>query len=41
MKGPSGGDAPPRGKAWLWMALCCIPMVAIVVLVALGVWDLW
>lgn len=41
MKDRSSGDAPPGGKAWLWMALCCIPMIAIVVLVALGVWNLW
>ena len=32
---------PSGRRAWLWMALCCIPMVAIVVLVALGVWNLW
>ena len=41
MKGRSNGDAPGGGKAWLWMALCCIPMIVIVVLVALGVWNLW
>jgi len=23
-------------KGWIWMALCCVPMVAIVVLIGLG-----
>lgn len=27
-------------KHWFWMALCCIPMIAIVVLIALGYWSL-
>lgn len=26
-------------KIWLWMALCCIPMIVIVVLLALGYWS--
>jgi len=35
------GDPKQGGwKDWLWMALCCIPMVAVVVLVALGVLSL-
>ena len=37
-------DGPHDGKrsgrwAWLWMAACCVPMVAIVVLIALGYWG--
>ncbi len=27
-------------KDWLWMALCCIPMVVIIILLTLGVWGL-
>lgn len=27
------------GKAWLWMVACCVPMVAILVLIALGYWG--
>ena len=23
-------------KGWFWMALCCVPMIAIVVLIAVG-----
>jgi hypothetical protein len=26
-------------KAWLWMVACCVPMIAIVVLIALGYWS--
>ena len=26
-------------KAWLWMAACCVPMIAIVVLISLGYWS--
>jgi hypothetical protein len=26
-------------KAWLWMLACCVPMVAIAVLIALGYWT--
>jgi len=29
--GKQGGS-----KGWIWMVLCCAPMVAIVVLIALG-----
>lgn len=28
-----------RRSGWLWMALCCIPMIAVVILVALGYWG--
>lgn len=41
MKHEPDRDAASQRKAWLWMALCCIPMVAIIVLVALGLWNLW
>ena len=26
-------------KNWFWMVLCCAPMVAIIVLIALGYWN--
>ena len=26
-------------KAWLWMAACCVPMIAVVILFALGYWT--
>jgi hypothetical protein len=28
------------GHGWLWMLLCCIPMIVIFVLIAVGVWSL-
>lgn len=35
------GDGKNSGwKMWLWMAACCVPMVAIIVLVALGYWTI-
>ena len=34
------GDGKQGGwKSWFWMVLCCAPMVAIVVLIALGYWS--
>ena len=35
---PNGGK---KGgwTGWLWMAACCVPMVAIVLLFALGYWS--
>jgi nitrate reductase NapE component len=33
------GDEKKGGwKTWLWMAACCVPMIAIIVLIALGSW---
>lgn len=26
-------------RGWLWMVACCVPMIAIIVLVALGYWT--
>ena len=26
-------------KTWFWMAACCVPMIAIIVLVAMGYWG--
>lgn len=36
-----GPDNKKQGssKGWLWMAACCVPMIAVVVLVALGFWG--
>lgn len=39
MRHGSGDGGKGGGKAWLWMAICCIPMIAIIVLVALGYWG--
>lgn len=34
------GDGKKGGRrAWLWMVACCAPMIAIVVLIALGYWS--
>lgn len=34
------GDEEKGGwKAWLLMAACCVPMIAILVLIALGYWG--
>lgn len=34
------GDSQKGGwKTWLWMAACCVPMIAIFVLIALGYWG--
>lgn len=31
------GDGKQRGwKSWFWMAVCCVPMIAIIILIALG-----
>ena len=31
-------EIPGEWKTWLWMAACCIPMIAIFVLIALRYW---
>ncbi|MGB3682534.1 MAG: hypothetical protein WA990_08605 [Rubrobacteraceae bacterium] len=36
-KGQSEGGS--RWKHWGLMALCCMPMIALVVLIVLGVWN--
>lgn len=41
MKHEPGHGKQGGWKGWFWMVLCCIPMVAIIVLVALGYWNLW
>lgn len=38
MQYKSDDEKPGAWKAWLWMAACCIPMIAIIVLIALGYW---
>lgn len=33
------GDGRQRGgKSWFWMVVCCVPMIAIIILIALGYW---
>lgn len=39
MQHDSGSEKKGGWKAWLWMAACCVPMIAIIVLVALGYWS--
>ncbi len=31
MQHDSGDEKKSRSKAWLWMAACCVPMVALIV----------
>ena len=33
------GEDKGSWKDWLWMVVCCVPMIAIFVLVWLGVWS--
>lgn len=40
MQEEPGNGEQAGWKSWLWMILCCVPMVAIVVLVLLGVLSL-
>jgi nitrate reductase NapE component len=36
----SSGDESTSGwKMWLWMAACCVPMVAIAFLIIWGFWT--
>lgn len=39
MHNESDGKQPGSRKAWLWMLACCVPMIAIIVLLALGFWT--
>ena len=32
-------EAEEGGGHWIWMVLCCLPMIAFVVLVGLGIWS--
>jgi hypothetical protein len=27
-----------KGRGWFWMALCCVPMIALVILIVMGIW---
>jgi len=38
MQHEPGASKGGRWKGWFWMALCCVPMIAIVVLIVLGLW---
>lgn len=40
MQHEPGDEEQGSWKSWLWMALCCLPMIAIIVLIALGYWGL-
>ena len=39
MQHDHGGGKDSGWRMWLWMAACCIPMVAVAILVALGYWN--
>ena len=39
MQHESGDKNKGDWKTWLWTAACCVPMIAIVVLIALGYWS--
>jgi hypothetical protein len=32
-------DDGKKSGGWFWMVLCCVPMIAIIVLIALGLWK--
>lgn len=36
--GPDAGKKNGGPKGWLWMVLCCLPMIAIIVLAVLSLW---
>jgi len=38
MQHESDDGAQGGWKSWFWMVLCCVPMVAIIVLIAFGYW---
>lgn len=38
MQHEPGAAKHGRWKGWFWMALCCVPMIAIIVLIVLGLW---
>jgi hypothetical protein len=33
------GKKKDSARAWFWMAACCVPMIAIIALIALGYWG--
>lgn len=39
MQHEHGNEQKGSWKDWLWMAVCCVPMIAILVLLWLGVWS--
>ena len=36
MQHGTGNGSEAGGKGWFWMVLCCLPMIAIVVLILLA-----
>ena len=36
MKHEMGGGEKAGWKSWFWMVLCCVPMIAIIVLIVLA-----
>lgn len=39
MQHGSGDEKKGGWGPWLWIAACCVPMIAIIVLFALGYWS--
>ena len=39
MQHETGDRRKDGGKGWLWMVLCCVPMIVIIVLIAFGFWS--
>lgn len=39
MRNEPDEEEPGGRRAWLWMLACCVPMIAIIVLIALGFWS--
>jgi hypothetical protein len=39
MHNESGEEDHDGRRAWLWMLACCVPMIAIIVLIAIGFWS--
>jgi len=39
MKEEPDDSGKGAGSGWLWMVACCVPMLALIVLIALGYWN--
>ena len=38
-EGQEGQEEGHGGMHWLWMVLCCLPMIVIVVMILVGAWG--
>lgn len=39
MEPETEGEKRGGWKGWFWIVLCCLPVIVIIVLVALGYWS--